>query len=86
VSVRAAATHCDAGTAKLFPDCAPMNAQLGSDLAQGPALGIQVDRPLNVHCDTITSLATCAALLRSQPAGRSLFNRDEHVASSHGSR
>ena len=54
---RSAATHGDAGTAKLIADRGPMNAQLGTDLAQGPALGVQVGCTLNVHRATVTSLS-----------------------------
>jgi hypothetical protein len=46
----------DAGTLELLADRAPMNAQLGTDLAQGPTLGVQVSRTLNVHGATVTSL------------------------------
>ena len=56
MSRRTAATHGDAGTAKLLADRAPMNAQLGTDLAQGPTLGVQVGCTLNVHGATVTSL------------------------------
>ena len=52
-----AATHRDAGTLELLADRAPMNAQLGTDLAQGPALGVQVGCTLNVHRATVTSLS-----------------------------
>ena len=34
-----------------------MNAQLGTDLAQCPTLGIQVGCTLNVHGVTVTSLS-----------------------------
>jgi hypothetical protein len=37
-------------------DIGPMNAQLGADLAQGPALGVQVGSTLNVHGATVTTL------------------------------
>jgi hypothetical protein len=37
-----AATQGDAGTAKLMAHAGPRNAQLGTDLAQGPTLGVQV--------------------------------------------
>jgi hypothetical protein len=37
---RSAATHGDAGLAKLLADRAQMNAQLGTDLAEGPTLGV----------------------------------------------
>jgi hypothetical protein len=40
VSGRAAATHSDAGTPKLMANGGPGNAQLGTDLAEGPALGV----------------------------------------------
>jgi hypothetical protein len=36
-------------------DRRPMNAQLGTDLAQGPALGVQVGRTLSVHHATVTA-------------------------------
>jgi hypothetical protein len=52
---RTARTHGDAGTSELLADRAPMNAQLGTDLAQGPALCVQVRRTLNVHGATVTS-------------------------------
>jgi hypothetical protein len=34
---------------ELLADRAPMNTQLGADLAHGPTLGIQVGSTLNVH-------------------------------------
>jgi hypothetical protein len=49
MSGRTAATHSDAGTLELLADRAPMNAQLGTDLAQGPTLSIQVGRTLTIH-------------------------------------
>jgi hypothetical protein len=55
MSGRAAATPGDAGLLELLADCAPMNAQLRTDPAQGPTLGIQVRRTLDVHCATVTS-------------------------------
>jgi hypothetical protein len=48
---------CDAGSSgfpKLFADRAPMKSQLSSDLAQSPALDVQVGRTLNVHGATVT--------------------------------
>ena len=48
MSGRTAATHGDAGTLELLADRAPVNAQLGTDLAQGPALAVQVGCTLNV--------------------------------------
>jgi hypothetical protein len=53
VSQRAAATHGDASPLELLADRAPMNAQLGTDLAQGPTLGVQVGSTLNIHRDTV---------------------------------
>jgi hypothetical protein len=35
-----------------------MNAQLSTDLAQAPALGVQVGRPLYVHGATVTAQST----------------------------
>jgi hypothetical protein len=43
--MRRSAPACgDAGPLKLLADRAPMNAQLGTDLAQAPAMDIQVGR------------------------------------------
>jgi hypothetical protein len=56
MSGRTAATHGEAGPLKLLADRAPMNAQLGTDPAQRPALGIQVGCTLNVHGGSVTSL------------------------------
>jgi hypothetical protein len=50
---RSAAAHGDAGSAKLMAYGRPGNAQLGTDLAQGPTLGVQVGRTRNVHCATL---------------------------------
>jgi len=55
MSRRRAPTHGDAGTLELLADRAPMNAQLGTDLAQRPALGVQVGCTVNVHRDTVAS-------------------------------
>jgi hypothetical protein len=57
MSRRAAATHGDAGLAKLMADRAPGNAQFGTNPAQRPTLGVQVGCTLNVHRATVTSLA-----------------------------
>jgi hypothetical protein len=57
VSRRTAATHSNAGTPELFADGAPMNAQLGTDLAQGPTPLVQIGRTLNVHGATVTNLS-----------------------------
>jgi hypothetical protein len=37
----------------MMADRAPVNTQLGTDLAQGPALGVQVRSTLNIHGDTV---------------------------------
>jgi hypothetical protein len=52
---RTAATHADPNALELLADCAPMNAQLGTDLAQAPTLGVQVGCTLNVHGATVAS-------------------------------
>ena len=63
MSGRTAAPHGDASPLELLADRAPMNAQLGTDLAEGPTLGVQVGRMLNVHRAAVTSFAgsTCSA-------------------------
>jgi hypothetical protein len=73
VSVRTAATHCDAGPLELLADRAPMNAQLSSDLAQGPAPGVQVGCTLNVHRDTVASLRVGRATRGSAVVGTPSF-------------
>ena len=55
VSLRTAATQGDASTLELLADRGPMDAQLGSDLAKGPALAVQVGRTLNIHRATVTA-------------------------------
>jgi hypothetical protein len=57
---RTARTHGDAGTSELLADRAQMNAQFGADLAQGPTLGVQVGRTVNVHRATVTSLSAAS--------------------------
>jgi hypothetical protein len=52
-----ARTHSDAGTLELLADRAPMNAQLSTNLAQRPALGVQVGCTLNVHRATVAAHA-----------------------------
>jgi hypothetical protein len=52
-----ARTHSDAGTLKLLADRAPMNAQLSTNLAQRPALVVQVGCTLNVHRATVAAHA-----------------------------
>jgi hypothetical protein len=39
-----------------YGDSAPMKTQLGNDLVQGPALGVQVGCTLNIHYATVTNL------------------------------
>ena len=41
------------------------NAQLGTDLAHGPALGVQVGCTLNVQGDTVMSLSGIGRLTES---------------------
>jgi hypothetical protein len=41
--------------AKLMAYGGPRNAQLNTDLVQGPALGVQVSCTVNVHGATVTS-------------------------------
>jgi hypothetical protein len=54
MSGRTARPHGDAGTVELFADRAPVNAQLGTDPAQGPALAVQVGCSLDVHGGRVT--------------------------------
>ena len=67
-----AATQRDAVPLELLADRTPMNAQLDTNLAQGPTLGVQVGRTLNVHCATVTSLGAAALVrpLTRLPSGR----------------
>jgi Putative DNA-binding domain len=51
---RGAATRGDAGPLELFTDGGPMNAQLRTDLAQGPTLGVQGGCTLNVHGGSVS--------------------------------
>jgi hypothetical protein len=55
MSGRPAATHLDAGTLEMLANRAPMNAQLGTDLAQSSTLGVQVGRTL--HSSSVSSAA-----------------------------
>jgi hypothetical protein len=50
------------GPLDLLADRAPMNAQLGTDLEQGPALTGQVGCTLNVRGVTVTSLGPVGLL------------------------
>jgi hypothetical protein len=70
MSGRTTRTHGDAGSVELFADRAPVNAQLGRDLAQAPTLGVQVSRTLDVHCDTVTSLSRTMSGLVQESAQR----------------
>jgi hypothetical protein len=74
---RSAATHDDAGLAKLLAHGGPGNAQLGTDLAQAPTLGVQVGCTFNVHRATLTSLRLHAPPLEPwvRPEGLSLACR-----------
>ena len=58
---------------KLLADCAPMNAQLGTDLAECLALAVHVGRTLNVHRATVASVSrTMSDIGHGQPVGASL--------------
>jgi hypothetical protein len=57
MSRRTAPTHGDAGTAKLVAHRGRRDAQLRTDVPQGPTLAVQVGCTLNVHRDTVTSLS-----------------------------
>jgi hypothetical protein len=54
---RTAATHDDTSPTKLLAHWGRGNAQLGTDLAQAPTLGVQVGCTLNVHGATVTTLS-----------------------------
>jgi hypothetical protein len=81
MSGRTAATQSDAGALELLAHRAPMHVQLSSDLAKGPALGIQVGCTLNVHRDTVTvtpivwDLQSQAAGGPSNPCGAAIAER-----------
>jgi hypothetical protein len=51
-----AASHGDAGPLKLLADRGGRDAQLRTDLAQGPALDVLVGRTLDVRGGSVTSL------------------------------
>jgi hypothetical protein len=55
VSRRTAATHCDSGTTKVLAHRGSRDAQLPTNLAQRPSLGVQVGCTLNIHRATVTS-------------------------------
>ena len=48
-----AATHSDAGAAKLLAHRGRREAQLGTDLAQTPTLALQVGCTLDIHRATV---------------------------------
>jgi hypothetical protein len=60
---RSAATHDDASATKLVVHCGPSNAQLRADLAQAPALGVQLFSTLNVHSATRNELRQSSAFV-----------------------
>jgi hypothetical protein len=47
----------------MIVDYVPSNAQLRPDLAQGPALGVQLCRTLNVHSATLNELGQSSAFV-----------------------
>ena len=63
VSRCADGTHGDTGATKMIVDHVPSNAQLRADLAQGPALGIQLCRTLNIHSATLNELRQSSAFV-----------------------
>jgi len=63
VSRCADGTHGDTGATKMIVDHVPSNAQLRTDLAQGPALGVQLCRTLNVHSATLNKLRQSSAFV-----------------------
>jgi hypothetical protein len=65
MSGRAAATHGDAGLAKLIAHRGPGTSQLGSDLAQGPALAVQVGCTVHFHSATVAR--SCAGVTSVGP-------------------
>ena len=65
VSRYADRTHGDTGATKMIVDHVRSNAQLRADLAQGPALGIQLCCTLNVHRTT----CKCSGHLRVHYVG-----------------
>ena len=67
MSGRTAATHGDAGARSCWLTVVAGNAQLGTDLAQGPTLGVQVGCTLNVHGATVTVARPPADLRRMAP-------------------
>jgi hypothetical protein len=66
---RTAATHGDAGPAKLMAHRGRRDAQLSTDLAQTPTLGVQVGCTRNIHRDTVASrgAASGSSGLRRSP-------------------
>ena len=60
---RPGATHGDPGAAYLIADRGLREIQLGSDLVQSPALGVQIGCIRNVHCGTVTSLWDGSAVI-----------------------
>jgi hypothetical protein len=51
----------DASPLELVPDGAPIEAQLGTNLAEGPTLGVQVGRTLNVHSAAVSATRSARA-------------------------
>ena len=64
------ATHGDAGTTQLLAHGGRRDAKLGTDLAQAPALAVQVGCTLNVHRDTVTSFSRIVGSFGSKSNGR----------------
>ena len=76
MSGRSAATHRDAGAMKLLADRGPVDAQLCADLAQGPTLGVQLRRTIDVYGVTVaTTRLVVAPSLRSRLTARRRCSR-----------
>jgi hypothetical protein len=77
---RSPATNGDAGTAKLMTHRRRRKAQLNADLAQCPALGVQVGCTLNVHGATVTSLSRIDSALIHPSAGTIASFTQSHMS------
>jgi hypothetical protein len=60
---RADGTHGDTSTTETIVDYVRSNAQLRADLAQRPALGVQLCRTLNIHSATLNELRQSSAFV-----------------------
>jgi hypothetical protein len=76
MSGRSAATPHDAGPLEPLAHRAPMSAQRRTDLAEGPALGVQVGCTLNVHGDTVTTRSAGSGSFRLRRSPRDACNEE----------